>query len=185
MIVITTINSTKLKPAPRPERPPITIPNKASHPGLIARLTVNVKHVLAAPAGGLGVVLVAAHAPFVLARERVPRDAAQEPHLLAVRRCWQFHALHQDFQRLRLVVRCPVSADRRSRHRNSPCICRWRAASRPGRRAVPARRSARTRERASGTAMVVRISMIVKATISSTSVSPRCFLRRMFHPTGY
>ena len=33
-------------------------------------------------------------------------------------------------------------------------------------------RIARTLERASGTAMVVRISMIVKATISSTRVSP-------------
>src|ERR1039457_1229373 len=40
-------------------------------------------------------------------------------------------------------------------------------------------RSARTRARAIGTAIVVRIIMIVKATISSTSVSPLWFLRRI------
>src|SRR3954452_14870874 len=104
MIVITTINSTKVKPRrrfidlPAPFRTgllPLRI--RRSIRCLILRLTVYVKHALTAPTQRLGVVLVAAQAPFGLARERVHRDAAEEPHLLAVR-SRQLHALYQNLE---------------------------------------------------------------------------------------
>src|SRR5450756_2485469 len=103
MIVITTINSTKVKPRSRcmarRARPFTGLPFRIglSIGCLILCLAVHVEYALAAPAQALGVVLVAAHAPFGLPRERIRRDAAQEAHLLAVR-ARQFHAFHQDVQ---------------------------------------------------------------------------------------
>src|ERR1019366_10629645 len=105
MMVITTINSTKVKPRSRWmarrarsfTRLPFCVGLSIGF--LFLCLAVHVEHALAAPTKRLGVVLVAAHAPFGLARKRIRRDAAQEAHLLAVR-ARQFHAFHQNVQRL-------------------------------------------------------------------------------------
>src|ERR1039457_1684606 len=112
MMVITTINSTKVKPrslAKRHERPrpkgrvlPIGIWSPIRI--LVAGFGVDVEDVLAAPAGGLGVVLIAAHPPFVLIRERVDRDVAQELHHLTVRALRQFYPRHQHFQAFGVTV---------------------------------------------------------------------------------
>src|ERR1019366_2874357 len=110
MIVITTINSTKVKPRRR-----FLARRARSFTGLPFRvglsigclflcLAVYVEYALAAPAQAFGVVLVAAHAPFGLPHERIRRDAAQEAHLLAVR-ARQFHTFHQDVQSLGPVIR--------------------------------------------------------------------------------
>src|ERR1039457_4570233 len=91
MIVITTINSTKVKPRRR-----FLARRARSFTGLpfcvglsigclFLCLAVHVEHALAAPAKRLGVVLVAAHAPFDLARKRIPGDAARKALLLAPR----------------------------------------------------------------------------------------------------
>src|SRR5450759_1946539 len=109
MIVITTINSTKVKPRSRRmarrARPFTGLPFCVglSIGCLILCLAVHVKHALAAPAQALGVVLVAAHAPFGLPGKGIRWDAAQEAHLLAVR-AWQLHAFHQDVQGLGPVI---------------------------------------------------------------------------------
>src|ERR1043165_1930527 len=105
MIVTTTISSTKLNPRCRlPGSRPLPICISAPIRVLVARLTINVEYVLAAPAGGLGVVLVAAHTPLVLSREWVPRNVPQEAHLLTLGVVGQLHPFHQDLQRLGITV---------------------------------------------------------------------------------
>src|ERR1035441_7694264 len=108
MIVITTINSTKVKPRSRFQaraHPFTGLPFciRLSIGGLFLCLAVHVEYALAAPALALGVVLVAAQTPFSLPGERIRRGAAQEAHLLAVR-ARQFHAFHQDVQGFGPVV---------------------------------------------------------------------------------
>src|ERR1035441_8979562 len=109
MIVITTINSTKVKPRRRcmacRARPFAGLPFciGLSIGCLFLCLAVHVEYALAAPALALGVVLVATHAPFSLPGERIRWDAPQEANLLALR-ARQLHAFHQDVQRLGPVV---------------------------------------------------------------------------------
>src|ERR1022692_546226 len=91
MMVITTISSTKVKPRSRfmarRARPSAGLPFciGLSIGCLFGCLAVHIEYALAAPTQRLGVILIAAQAPFGLAGERIYRDAAQEAHLLAVR----------------------------------------------------------------------------------------------------
>src|SRR5271157_3727400 len=133
IIVMTTISSTKVKPRRRalwarksfhgPASGRLTIGRRLTicptWPGplpglplgvrssigsLLGGLGVDVEDVLAAPTGGLGVVLIAAQSPVGLAGDRIARDVAQEAHLLAFG-TRQLHALHQHLEGFRVTVR--------------------------------------------------------------------------------
>src|SRR5690242_18780172 len=95
MIDTTTISSTNVKP--RTARAAGRLPRTVASPigCLFHGFAVDVKDVLAAPALGLGVVLIAAHPPFALTGERVDRDTAEESHLLAAGAFGQFYAFHE------------------------------------------------------------------------------------------
>src|ERR1700754_2717750 len=95
MMVITTIISTKVKPR-APRRLPLRV--CCAIACLLRRLTVDIEYALAAPALALGVVLIAAHAPFGFARERIDGDAEQEADFLSIGP-GEFDALHQNIQR--------------------------------------------------------------------------------------
>src|ERR1039457_3094304 len=83
MIVTTTISSTNVKPRLRRCVLPFCI--RCTVGSLVFRLCVNVKHALAPPALGFRIVLRAAQAPFVLARERIFGHVPQKLHLAAIR----------------------------------------------------------------------------------------------------
>src|SRR3954453_18108315 len=114
-IVITTMSSTKVKPRRRCKARrvrwaaggvallPLGI--RLAIGRFLIRLAVNAENILAAPAGGRRVVLVAAQAPLVLVSEGVARDLAQQPHLLAVRAVGELDALNQLLEALRPAVR--------------------------------------------------------------------------------
>src|SRR5579883_465597 len=119
MMVITTINSTKVKPR-TPLRARATGVGLANSDGcrdcrlplgircsigcLLLRLAVHGEDVLAAPTGRCRVVLIAAQAPFPFAGEGIGRDAAEEADFLAVGVVGQFYAFHQLFERLGVAI---------------------------------------------------------------------------------
>src|SRR5579872_2290488 len=104
MMATTTINSTNVKP--RSLRLSGRLPLAVASPigSLFAGFTENIKNVLTAPTGGIGVVLIAAHSPFGFAGERIARNPAQEPHLLILGAARQLHAVHQYVERFRIAV---------------------------------------------------------------------------------
>src|SRR5689334_18194483 len=115
MIVTTTISSTKVNPrmwrrppglrtrqAGRPA-PPLPLGIRSAIGSLICRLAIHVENTLSAPGETLGVILIAAQAPFGPAGERVDGNAAQETHLLSIG-TGQLDAFHQLVQRLGPVV---------------------------------------------------------------------------------
>src|SRR5580692_10465514 len=102
MIVITTIISTKVKPARfkpcfrRPwARATFSVIRICSPTAVfLCSLAVYIEHILPPKTLRRGVVLVAAQTPFGGVCERVHRNAAQELELLAIR-TGQLHAFHQ------------------------------------------------------------------------------------------
>src|ERR1051326_7211262 len=114
-IVITTSRSTNVKPrrrsraslaAPPPPRlSTLPLGIRCAIGRFLVRLAVHAEYILAAPAGGLGVVLIAAQAPFGLVREGVARDLAQQPDLLAVGAIGKLDAFDQLVEALRPAVR--------------------------------------------------------------------------------
>src|ERR1035441_2537193 len=96
-MVITTISSTNVNPRVLP------LGIRRAIGTLFGCLGIYVEHVLAAPALRLGLVLVAAQAPLVLAGERIAGDAPEEAHLgpLGV---IHLHAFHQHLQALGIAV---------------------------------------------------------------------------------
>src|SRR5204863_4113935 len=98
MIEITTVSSTNVKPRRRRQFLPFRIGCAIAR--LLVSLGVDRKHILPAPAGRFGVVLIAAQAPFGLAGERVARDFAQQLDLLAVRAVGELDALDELLQGL-------------------------------------------------------------------------------------
>src|SRR5579864_1748051 len=111
MMVMTTISSTKVNPRGTDQRGLRSGCSPAGLPFGIGRaigcllvsLAVDVEHVLAAPTGGLGVVLVAAHTPFAVACKGIAGNPPQEMHFL-VFGAGQLHALHQLLQGLGIAV---------------------------------------------------------------------------------
>src|SRR5580658_7750700 len=93
MMVITTISSTKVKPS---RRRLLVLGIRCSRGVFFGCLAIYIKHILASPTGGFGIVLVASHAPLRSAGKRVPGDLTQELHLFAVRSI-QLLPFHQDF----------------------------------------------------------------------------------------
>src|SRR5436305_9421397 len=102
-IVMTTISSTKVKPRRRRHRLSGALPLGISFAigSLLISLAVNRKHVLPAPTGRGGIVLVAAETPFRLAGERVARNFAQQLDHFPIGAVRDFDALHQLLERLR------------------------------------------------------------------------------------
>src|ERR1041385_8813176 len=96
MMVITTISSTKVKPRTREiqarfpalaalrSRFGLPLGIRFAIGRLLIRLGIHCKHILSAPTGGSGVVLIAAQTPLVLAGERIAWDLAEQPDFLAV-----------------------------------------------------------------------------------------------------
>src|SRR5581483_7169522 len=104
MMVTTTINSTKVKPR-RPRlngRLPFAIASPIG--SFLVGFTVHIEDVLAAPTLGIGIILIAAHAPFGFAGERIDGDAAEEPQLLVFGAVGHLHPLHEDIERFRITV---------------------------------------------------------------------------------
>ena len=73
--------------------------HRAPFPGL----GVDVENILAAPTGGIGVVLIAAQAPFGLLVNG-SRGMRRRKRNFLPSRPGQLHALHQDVQRFRVTV---------------------------------------------------------------------------------
>src|SRR5438094_878804 len=101
-MVMTTISSTNVKPnalALLPLRIGFSIRR------LLIRLAVHGKHILSAPTGGFGIVLIAAQTPFGFAGEGIAWNLAQQLDLLSVGTVRELDSLHQDLQSLRPTVR--------------------------------------------------------------------------------
>src|SRR5262249_3102401 len=116
MMVITTISSTKVKPRTREiqarfpagaalrSRFELPLGIRFAIGRLLIRLGIDCKHILPTPAGGSGVVLIAAQSPLVLAGERIARDLPEQPDFLAVGAVRQLYTLDELFERLRPAV---------------------------------------------------------------------------------
>src|SRR5579875_1376271 len=72
--------------------------------GLFVGFAIDVEYVLSAPAGRIGIVLVAAQAPVGGAGERIARNAAQQADFLIFGAIGHFHAIHQHLKRFRVSV---------------------------------------------------------------------------------
>src|SRR5271157_4647983 len=102
MMLTTTINSTKVKPR-RPRRFTLPLRVWCAIGRFLRRFAVHGKDILAAPGGGLGVVGVAAHSPFLGAGEGIAWYAAQELYFLAIG-AGELLPFHQDVQAFRIAV---------------------------------------------------------------------------------
>src|SRR5574341_1057205 len=96
MMATTVMNSIRVKPRP-PAGTGLPVAVARAIEGLALAERIHVPHVLPAPAGAVGLVLVAALAPLRLARHGVDGQAAQELHL-EVDAAHGVHALHQRVQ---------------------------------------------------------------------------------------
>src|SRR5262245_30956509 len=94
MIDTTTMSSMRVKPASPPRAPalPVLVTRPIQSLALVGG--IHVEHVLAAPGGAVGLVLVAALAPLLGVGQGVERDAPQEAQLLP-RGAHLVDALHQ------------------------------------------------------------------------------------------
>src|SRR3974377_1645602 len=101
MIVTTTISSTNVKP--RDARALPVLVGRAIGRFLL-RLSEYIEKVLSSPGVGAGIVLRAAHAPFVFTGERIFGDGAKELHFGAIGVVGEQLAFHQNVQRFRVAI---------------------------------------------------------------------------------
>src|SRR3954469_18967700 len=107
--VITTSNSISVKP--REDRSlPITIFRPVERRAVVGR--EDVKHVLPAPAGRVGFVLVRATPPFVLVRHRIHGHPPQELELAAGGVVLHRDAFHQGFEIRRISFAADLDFER-------------------------------------------------------------------------
>src|SRR3954471_709743 len=112
MIAITMTSSMSVQP-PRPRRARLPVDILRAVEGGTVAPGVDVVNVLAAPAGGIRIVLIGAHAPLLCVRHRVHRDAAQELQLPSAGVAVGPDALDQDLELRRIPFRARLQLGRR------------------------------------------------------------------------